>query len=143
MNSHSTNLTIHLVDASMTDEERNDAIGRLLKHLKTMEEVNSVRRIENPDPDPLQKAGIAGTLIGLLMAEVPIGNVLKVLGFIGDRWGNKPIELELEINGRKLKIKASSREEFNVAFKSAQDFVAAQQSIQPVTESTQTGLLLQ
>ncbi|QZZ18751.1 hypothetical protein J5X98_14905 [Leptothermofonsia sichuanensis E412] len=143
MNSHSTNLTIHLVDASMTDEERNDATGRLLKHLKTMEEVNSVRRIENPDPDPLQKAGIAGTLIGLLMAEVPIGNVLKVLGFIGDRWGNKPIELELEINGRKLKIKASSREEFNVAFKSAQDFVAAQQSIQPVTESTQTGPLLQ
>jgi hypothetical protein len=38
---------------------------------------------------------------------------IKALGFLGDRLGNKSIELEVEANGKKLKVKvkASSRED--------------------------------
>lgn len=142
MNPNSVYLTIHLTDCTMTDEERNDAACRLLQQLKTMDEVNAVHRIADSNQTPVHKA-LAGTLIGLLSAEATTGNALKVLAFMGDRWGNKPIELEIESNGRKLKITASSREEFAIALKAAQDFIAAQEGIQVTTpESTQKDLLL-
>jgi hypothetical protein len=64
-------------------------------------------------------------LIGLLTAEVSAGNAQKLMGFLGDRLGGKPIELEVEANGKKLTVKAHSREELEAAIKAAQDFVAA------------------
>jgi hypothetical protein len=126
MNIITTQLTIHLNDLSMTEEERDKATRRLLQQLKTMDEVESAHLVVDPNPSPTHKA-IAGTLIGLLNAQATGENALKVLGFLGDRWGDKPIELELEINGRKLKIKACSREEFAIAQAAAQAFIATQQ----------------
>jgi hypothetical protein len=46
------------------------------------------------------------------------------MGFLGDRLGNKTIELEIEANGKKLKVKASSRQELEAAIEAAQKFVA-------------------
>jgi hypothetical protein len=60
------------------------------------------------------------------MAEVNAENCKKVLGFLGDRRGGKPIELEVEANGRKLKVKAHSREELAAAMPVAKDFVAVE-----------------
>jgi len=37
--------------------------------------------------------------------------------------GNKSIELEVEANGKKLKVKASSREELLAAIQAAEEFV--------------------
>jgi hypothetical protein len=47
-----------------------------------------------------------------------------LLGFLGDRLGGKPIELSVEANGRKLTVKAHSREELEMAIKAAQDFIS-------------------
>ncbi|MBW4473831.1 MAG: hypothetical protein KME45_26150 [Stenomitos rutilans HA7619-LM2] len=142
MNANSVCLTIHLTDCTMTDEERNDATRRLLQQLNTMDEVSAVHRVADPKPAPGHKA-IAGTLIGLLSAEATAGNAFKVLAFMGDRWGDKPIALEIESSGRKLKITASSREEFAIALKAAQDFIVAQEAIQATTQvSTQKDLSL-
>jgi siroheme synthase (precorrin-2 oxidase/ferrochelatase) len=59
------------------------------------------------------------------MAEVNVTNAQKVMGFLGNRLGGKPIELAVETNGKKLTVKAHSREELEAAIKAAQDFVAA------------------
>jgi hypothetical protein len=130
MNTITTQLTIHLTDLSMTEEERDEATRRLLQQLKTMDEVESAHLVVDPNPSPNHKA-IAGTLIGLLNAQATVDNTLKVLGFLGDRWGDKPIELDIEINDRKLKIKACSREEFAIAQAAAQAFIATQQDAPP------------
>jgi len=47
------------------------------------------------------------------------------MGFLGDRLGGKPIELQVEDNGRKLSVKAHSREELEAAIKAAQAFITA------------------
>ncbi|MEH2324818.1 MAG: hypothetical protein V7K32_14860 [Nostoc sp.] len=44
-----------------------------------------------------------------------LANFKKVLGYLSDRLGNKTIELEVEANGKKLKVKASSQKELNAA----------------------------
>ena len=64
-------------------------------------------------------------MVGLLAAEVSAANAKKLLGFLGDRLGGKPIEFTVEGNGKKLSVKANSREELEFAIKSAQDFLAS------------------
>jgi hypothetical protein len=55
-------------------------------------------------------------------AEVSMANAKKVLGFLGDRLGNKPISLKVEKNGKKLEVTANSQEEFEFVMQKANEF---------------------
>lgn len=103
-------------------EERDEQAQQLLTELRQMDEVETVDRILDPNPPEGNKA-IGGFLVGLLMAEVSVANAKKLMGFLGDRLSNKPIELSVEANGKKLSVKASSREELEAAIKAAKDFI--------------------
>jgi hypothetical protein len=48
-----------------------------------------------------------------------------LLSFLSDRLSHKSIELEVEANGKKLKIIASNQQELTAALEAAQKFVAA------------------
>ncbi len=72
---------------------------------------------------PEGSKALGGFLLGMLQAEVSLANVKNLLGFVGDRLSGKPIEMEVEANGRKLKVKASSKQELLVAIQAAKDFV--------------------
>jgi hypothetical protein len=120
----SIKFTIAFNDPDLDSEERDEQAQRLMAELKQMDEVDAVDRVLDPNPPEGNKA-IGGMLIGLLTAEVSAGNAQKLMGFLGDRLGGKPIELEVEANGKKLTVKAHSREELEAAIKAAQDFVAA------------------
>jgi len=50
-------------------------------------------------------------------------NGLKVLGFLRDRLGSKPIALEAEVNGIKMKVSASSQEEIKFAIAEINEFI--------------------
>jgi hypothetical protein len=89
-----------------------------------MDEVETVDRVLDPNPPEGNKA-LGGFLVGLLTAEVNATNAKKLMGFLGDRLGDKPIELSVEANGKKLTVKAHSREELQDAIQAAQDFIAA------------------
>jgi hypothetical protein len=117
-------LTIAFNDPDLDSEERDDQAQRLMAELKQMDEVDAVDRVPDPNPPEGNKA-LGGFLVGLLAAEVNVANAQKLMGFLGDRLGGKPIELEVEANGKKLTVKAHSREELEAAIKAAQDFVAA------------------
>ncbi len=136
MDTNSVSVTIHLNDFTMTNEERAEATRLLLQQLNAMDEVNAARLIDDSIPSANHKG--ASTLVGLLSADATVGNARKVLGFMGDRWGDKPIELEIEFKDRKLKITARSREEFAIALKAAQEFIAEQNTapiaIQPTSQ---------
>lgn len=115
-------LTINLNDPDLEPEEQEEQTQRLLQELQTMDEVETVERLRDLNP-PEGNKSFGGFLIGLLTAEVNKANATQVLRFMGDRFGGKPIELEVEANGKKLKVTAHSREELEAAIKAAQDFV--------------------
>lgn len=117
-------LTIAFNDPDLDSEERDDLAQRFMAELKQMDEVDAVDRVLDPNPPEGNKA-LGGFLIGLLTAEVNATNAQKLVGFIGDRLGGKPIELSVEANGKKLTVKAHSREELESAIQAAQDFIAA------------------
>ena len=117
-------LTIAFNDPDLEAEERDEQVQRLMTELKQMDEVESVDRVLDPNPPEGNKA-LGGFLVGLLVTEVNVANAKRLMGFLGDRLGGKPIELEVEANGKKLKISAHSREELEATIKAAQDFIAA------------------
>jgi hypothetical protein len=115
-------LTISFKNPSLDAEERDRQARRLLEELRSMNEVNSVNRVYDANLPEGSKA-LGGFLVGLLKAEVNIENSKHLLSFLRERLGGKQIELEVEANGRCLKVKAYSREELEAAIKAAQDFI--------------------
>lgn len=116
--------TIAFIDSELDPEEREEQALRLMGELSQMDELENIGRVQDPNPPEGNKA-IGGMLTGLLMAEVSVVNAKKLIGFLGDRLGSKPIELSVEGNGKKLVVKAHSREELEVAIKAANDFIEA------------------
>jgi hypothetical protein len=115
-------LTIAFNDPDLEPEELDEQAQHLMAELNDMDGVE-VDRVLDPNPPDGNKA-LGGFLVGLLMAEVNGANAKKLMGFLGDRLGGKPIELTAEANGKKLSVKAYSREELEAAIKAAQDFIA-------------------
>jgi hypothetical protein len=126
MTSDNIKLTINFSDPGLDDEERDEEVENLLYQLHDLDEVEA-NRVVDPHP-PAGNKSLGALLVGVLTAEVNVANCKKMLGFLGDRLGGKPIELEVEANGRKLKVTAHSREELEAAIKAAQDFVQVEQS---------------
>ena len=120
----SIKFTIAFNDPDLDSEELDEQVQRLLSELKQIDEVDEVNRVIDPNP-PEGNKSMGGFLVGLLTAEATVENAKKLLGFLGDRLGGKAIELTLEGNGKKLSVKANSREELEFAIKAAQDFLAA------------------
>lgn len=124
MSQPSLKLTIAFNDPTLDAEELDEQAQRLLSELKEMDEVDHANRVVDPNPPDGNKS-VGGFLVGLLTAEVSVANAKKLLGFLGDRLSGKPIELEVEGNGKKLKVSAHSREELEAAIKAAQDFIGS------------------
>jgi hypothetical protein len=104
-------------------EERESEVLNLFQALRELEEVESVDRVLDPNPPKGNKA-FGGFIIGLLTAEVSVANFKKLMGFLGDRVGSKPIKLKLKApDGRELELEASSQAEFEFAFQKAQEFL--------------------
>jgi len=116
-------LTIAFNDPELDAEEREEQAQLFMAELQQMDEVE-VDRVLDPNPPEGNKA-VGAILVGLLTAQVNKENAQKVMAFLGDRLGRKPIELEVEANGKKLKVKANSREELEAAIVAAQKFAAA------------------
>ena len=115
-------LTIAFNDPALDREELEEQAQNLLAQLSDLEDVET-DRVLDLNPPPGNKA-VGAALIGILTAQVNKENAQKLMKFLGDRLGNKTIELEVEANGKKLKVKASSREELEAAIAAAQKFVA-------------------
>jgi hypothetical protein len=117
------NIKLTIAFKDLEADEMDDEVKQLLNRMEEREDVESVTRVINPNPPECSKT-VAGFLPGLLSAEVNIANAKRLMTFLGDRLIGKVIEIEVEANGKKLKVKASSREELMAAIQAAQDFVA-------------------
>ncbi len=125
MTTHSNvKFTIAFNDPNLDNDKLEAQAQNLLSQMRDLDEIETVDRVLDPNPPEGNKA-IGGILVGLLIAQVNLANAQKLLGFLGDRLVNKPIELEIEANGKKLKVKASSQAELEAAIAAAQKFIAA------------------
>ena len=111
-------------DPNLDNDKLEAQAQNLLSQMRDLDEIETVDRVLDPNPPKGNKA-IGGMLVGLLTAQVNLANAQKLLGFLGDRLVNKSIELEIEANGKKLKVKASSQAELEAAIAAAQKFVSS------------------
>ncbi len=117
-------LTVAFTDPELNDDQLETEAQKLFSQMRDLDEIETVDRVLDPNPPERNKA-VGGFLVGLLMTEVSVANFKKLGEFLGDRLGGKPIELEVEANGKKMKVSAHSREELVAAIEAAQKFVAA------------------
>jgi len=117
-------LSITFNDPELNDEDLDEEAVRLLEELSDRDEIETVDRVRDPNP-PEGNKSIGGFFVGMLIAEVSVANFKKLLGFLGDRLGGKPISFEVEANGKKLKVTANSREELEFAMQKAKEFIGA------------------
>lgn len=117
-------LNIAIKDSDLDEEELDEITQTLLQQMRRLDEVEQVDRLLDPNPPEGNKA-LGGFLVGILTAEVNPANIKALMGFLSDRLGGKQIEMEVEANGKKLKIKASSQKELSAALEAAQQFVAS------------------
>ena len=115
--------TIAFNDPNLDGDELEAQAQSLLAQMRDLDEIETVDRILDPNP-PVGNKAVGGILTGLLTAQVNKANAQKLLGFFRERLGNKSIELEVEANGKKLKVKASSQAELMAAIEAAQQFLA-------------------
>ncbi|MBC1221844.1 hypothetical protein GNF10_06430 [Nostoc sp. UCD121] len=116
-------LTLALSNPDLDAEEQEQETRNLLREIKELD-VESAELVAVTEI-PQGAKSVGGFLVRVLQAEVSLANFKKLLGFLGDRLGNKTIELEVEANGKKLKVKASSQEELNAVIEQAQKFIAS------------------
>jgi hypothetical protein len=116
-------LTIAFTDPELEPGKRDEQAQLLIDELRDIDEIDIVDRVLDPNP-PAGNKSIGGYLVGLLMAEVKVDRAKKLFGYLRDRLGGKSIEFTVEANGKKLSVKASSREELDYAIKAATDFIS-------------------
>ena len=113
--------TITLANPDLDAEEQERETRNLLRDIKDLD-VESAGFVEVTEI-PEGGKSVGGFLVGALQAEVTISNCYKLLAWLGSL-GNKSIELEVEFNGKKVKVKANGQKELTAALELAQKFIA-------------------
>jgi hypothetical protein len=116
-------ITINFNDLGLDLEEQDKNVHLLLNQLKSLDEVITVGRVTDPSIPKDSKSLSSGWIVGLLMAEVNVENFKKLILFLGERLQGKTIELEIEVDGNKLKVKAGSQAGLNAALAASQIFI--------------------
>ena len=88
--------TFAVNDPELEDAERQEIARKLLRELHQLDEVEKVDFAKDSELEPGARSVLA-TLVGVLAAEVSIKNIQKILGFIGDRIPNKPMDVSQHI----------------------------------------------
>lgn len=120
--------TFAVNDPNLEDEERQEIARKLLQDLRKLDEVEKV----NLTKDLAQEEGarvvpLLSTLVGVLTAEVNLKNIQKVLGFIGDRLGDKPMIIKVKVGDQEVEIEAKSRQELAEAQSVVNDLLVRMQ----------------
>ena len=115
-------LKINFNDPDLTMDQCDKLAQQLMAELMEADDVEEVVRVSDPNPPEGNKA-LCGFLAGWLAAEIKLEHIKQFFGFLRERLAGQFIELEVEADNRKLKLKAHNWEELQAAIKVAQDFV--------------------
>ena len=121
-------ITFNLADPELDSEELEVKTQNLQRQLREFDAVEQVDRVSDPHPPAGNKA-FGGFLGGLLTARIAPAQAPTVLGALDSVVGSAAIELTLEVDGRKITVKARNHEELAAALQSAQAFLGGAPAI--------------
>ncbi|MGC1310496.1 MAG: hypothetical protein WA885_24965, partial [Phormidesmis sp.] len=140
-NAASLKFTVKFVDPDLDTEEQDEQAMRLLAELKEMAAVETVGSAVDPAPPEGNKSS-GGFVPGVLTGEAEADGFKSVFSYIGDRAAAKNIEMEIERNGRILRVAATNQEDMQTILPLLQQFLlATEQPVQPLV-SPRTILIL-
>ena len=115
-------LTITFTDPELTAAERNEQAVWLLKELGDNRDIEKVERVRDPHPPEGNKSG-GGFLVGVLTAEITGAAIQKVFHSLRSRLSKQHIVVEVEVNGVKMKVEASTPMEVVICLQEAEAFI--------------------
>ena len=99
-------VTFALDDRSLDEYERQEFAKKLLKQLREQGDAESVERTDDLNSEVGTKGGI-DKLVGALTAEIKFDKVIGFLGFVGEKFAEKPIEVHVKVGDREVTIKGT------------------------------------
>jgi Effector Associated Constant Component 1 len=113
-------IIVDFQDPNASHDQQEKLTQNLLQQLRGLDDVE-VDRLTDPHPPDGSRGG--AFLWGLLQAKVSYDNIKTVLGFVGDRLGNKPLKVKVKrADGQEIELEASSRAELEAAADIAERF---------------------
>ena len=118
-------VTISLPELGLDDEELQAEAENLLPQIREVDGVEEANLV-TLEQAPTGSKAFGGFAMGKLKALVNPRNVGSLFRFLGDRLGNKTIEMEIEekpFGGRKIRVRATNKEDFDLASQRVKDFL--------------------
>jgi hypothetical protein len=117
-------VTFALDDRSLDEYERQEFAKKLLKQLREQGDAETVERTNDLSSEVGSKGGI-DKLVGALTAEIKFDKVISFLGFVGEKFAEKPFEVHVKVGDREVTIKGSGEKAIAQAKQAAIDLQAA------------------
>ena len=99
-------VTFALDGSSLDEYERQEFAKKLLKQLREQGDAENVERTDDLSSEVGTKGGI-DKLVGALTAEIKFDKVIGFLGFVGEKFAEKPIEVHVKVGDREVTIKGT------------------------------------
>lgn len=112
-------------DPGLDDDEREDLAQQLHSQLRAADsDLGAWHRVAAEAPPPGSKS-IAAQVVGALAAVLSAASLKPFFAYLAERWRGREISLELEVNGKKVKIVARSQDDLIAAYNAAALLLAA------------------
>ena len=118
--SNPVSLTMTILEEDV--ELKDEMAQSLMSQLSDLDEVDTLERPRDPNPPAGHKGGGA-FLAGVVKTVIGANGLEAVFGLLRSALGSRPIEVEVEANGKRLKVKAESIQDLEKALEQAQAFV--------------------
>jgi len=99
-------VTFALDGSSLDEYERQEFAKKLLKQLREQGDAENVERTDDLSSEVGTKGGI-DKLVGALTAEIKFDKVIGFLGFVGEKFAEKSIEVHVKVGDREVTIKGT------------------------------------
>lgn len=121
-------LSIHFLDPNLSDDRLQSLTENLLLQVREIDGVDQAR-LKPAGSLPQGAKSLGGFSLGFLTAEINSDSVGNLLMFLGEcLTGKRIIELEVEANSKKIKVKAHGKEELQAVISMVESFIASSES---------------
>ena len=117
-------VTFALDGSSLDEYERQEFAKKLLKQLREQGDAETIERTDDLNAEVGTKGGL-DKVVGALTAEIKFDKVIGFLGFVGEKFGEKPFEVHVKMGDREITIKGTGEKVIAQAKQAAIDLQAA------------------
>ncbi|KST64278.1 hypothetical protein [Mastigocoleus testarum] len=121
-NTSNIKIMISWSEDGLEDKELQAQTQKLIPEIKEVDGVETVNLVTVAEA-PLGSKVFGPFSLGRLKTMVDPAKIKVLFEFVGDRMNGKAIELDVEANYKKLKLKVENEEELVTAIETAQKFI--------------------